>query len=150
MYSELPSLKQEHTGVALWYSNGIYNNPSVVFATGRHGIKQSTPYLLLPDLLTIHILQLDNKPIFGNFSSVSVYKNLILFGGNNSTNGTITDSILVKISPTTKKLKLLYTFTYTNFSARNVIITNSNINSNTNSNTNLNTNSNTNSNTKWS
>ena len=142
MYHKLPSLKQEHTGVALWYSDGIYNKPSIVFATGRHGIKQSTPYILLPDLLTIHVL----SSISGNFSSVSVYKNLILFGGNNSTDGKITDSIVVKISPTTKKIKLLYTFTCTNFSARNVIITNSNININLN--TTLNTNINTISNPK--
>ena len=47
---KIPSLNQESTGVDLWYYNGKYNLPAMVFSTGRHGQKNitNTPYIVYP------------------------------------------------------------------------------------------------------
>jgi hypothetical protein len=127
MYKKLSISDQQTVGVDLWYYNGINQNPAIIFATGRHGNKNNEigkPYI---------IYSLNSKPTFlydkkdniitGNYSSISIDKNLILFGGNNLLNKSIEDSKLYLISPTSKKCKLVYNFsTINNFAARNCII----------------------------
>ena len=48
MYKLLCSTDKENVGIGLWYNNGNKNKPSIIFATGRHGQKNtiSNPYIL--------------------------------------------------------------------------------------------------------
>jgi len=124
MYKLLCKTEQENVGISLWYKNGKNNDPSIIFATGRHGIANniSTPYILYNLHDNPKFLYDNNSNIIsGFFSGVSVDKNLILFSGNYAKK--IEHSRLYKISPTTNKCKLLYIFeTENKFSARCGII----------------------------
>jgi hypothetical protein len=127
MYKLLYKSEQENVGIDLWYKYGKSNDPSIIFATGRHGkeSKVSTPYIIQNINKNPEFLHDDKENIItGYFSAVSIYKNLILFAGNKAK--TIEHSRLYKISPTTNVCTLLHTFIpdedSNNFSARNGIV----------------------------
>jgi hypothetical protein len=148
MYKILYKSEQENVGIDLWYKNGKSKDPSIIFATGRHGKESKvspgfrstcaddnpavsggterrmipTPYIINNINSNPELLQDDNKNIIsGYFSAVSIYKNLILFSGNKAK--LIEHSRLYKISPTTNICTLLHTFVLdNNFSARNGLV----------------------------
>jgi hypothetical protein len=127
MYKILYKSEQENVGIDLWHKNGKTKDPSIIFATGRHGkeSKVSTPYLIDNINKSPEFLHDDKENIIsGYFSAVSIHKNLILFAGNKAK--TIEHSRLYKISPTTNICTLLHTFIpdadSNNFSARNGLI----------------------------
>ena len=151
MYKFLYKSNQENVGIDLWHKNGKSKDPSIIFATGRHGkeSKVSSPYIINNINSNPEFLHDDKENIItGYFSAVSIYKNLILFAGNKAVSGTssklgippdyiphkcslnpaktIEHSRLYKISPTTNVCTLLHTFIpddySNNFSARNGIV----------------------------
>ena len=127
MYKKLCSTKQQNVGIALWYKYGIYNDPAIIFATGRHGKVDEIPkpYILynLRSKLS-YLYDYKYNIITGYFSAISIDKNLILFAGNSAKN--IEHSRLYLISPNTNRCKLIHTFIPDNnkFAARCGIVNN--------------------------
>jgi hypothetical protein len=127
-YQLLYSTEQQIVGIDSWYYNGLHNNPALIFATGKHGKKDiaPNPFIIYDLKKEITYLYDTNNTIISIYSSsISIDKNLILFGGN-IVEHNIETSKLYFISPKTKKCKLIYDFINEkliyNFSARKCLI----------------------------
>ena len=133
-YKNIYNSTEQIVGIALWYNNGIKNNPALIFATGRHGKNdnKSYPFIMYSlDNKINYIYDKNDNIISGYFSSISIDKNLILFGGNSlKKSKNIETSKLYFISPKTKKCKLIFNFVDEikyHFTARTCIIKNKQI-----------------------